>query len=101
VKAFHDDGSESLESGASHGGIIEREKEISLPEPLSRDGAVGLTVDCEEQAGRIAFLGDPLGDDEHVTIRISINGARSQRFIGKLNGIIIGAIFGSERATRS
>ena len=44
---------EALEARAAERGVL-REQEIAAPEALARDRAVGLAVDGENDAGRVA-----------------------------------------------
>ena len=63
---------EALEPRAAERRIL-REQEVAAPETFSRDGPVGLSVDCEENARCVSRLRHAPHQHQNVSVRIRVH----------------------------
>src|SRR4029453_9547458 len=68
------------------------------PVALAGDGRIRLPVDGEEQAAAGAGLCNPAHHDEHVSVRIRVDGAGTKRIPAEPGGIEIGPVVVTRRA---
>src|SRR5262249_54330087 len=94
------DGTEVLESGAPQRRVVSEEK-VAAPVALARDGGVGLPIDGEEQASVARGLWYPAHHDEHMSVRIRVDGAGAQRLAAEAGWIEVGPIVVTLRAARA
>ncbi len=90
-------GRKRLNPGLPSAGI-QGEEEVAAPEAPARDGAVGLAVDGEEDAARALGLRRAPGDDEHVAIRVGVDGAGAQAREREGHGVVVAAVLARGRA---
>ncbi len=90
-------GSKSLEPRAAEDRIHGKEK-VPAPEALSGHGAVGLSVDGQQDAARRRRLWQTLHDDEHVAVRIGEDGAGAECLRGQGDGVVVARLVFRARA---
>ncbi len=89
--------SKHLEPGAGPDDIV-RVQEGPLPETLTSDGAIRLSVDGQKDATGVGRLVDPLHQHQHVTVWIGEDRPGPQSIPGQLDRIVVRVVVREGRA---